>query len=71
MYSDNNKEIVATLNLALRYLEHPDVRAIPFALHVDAVIQRVRGVLKKLQDTKTKTGGHECSPERRNHGQTH
>ena len=46
---NTREEAIATLALALRYLENPEVRAIPFALHVDAIAQRVREVLEKLR----------------------
>jgi hypothetical protein len=32
------------LKLALKYLEHPDVQAIPFALPASAVAERIRGL---------------------------
>lgn len=36
------------LALALRYLEHPDAQAIPFALSVDVPAGRIRAVLADL-----------------------
>ena len=43
------KELSASLELAIRYLEHPDVQAMPFALHPSAVVERAKAVLQKAQ----------------------
>jgi hypothetical protein len=43
------KELSASLELAIRYLEHPDVQAMPFALHPSAVVERAKAVLNKAQ----------------------
>jgi hypothetical protein len=39
----------ALLALALRYLEHPDVQAIPFALPAAAVAERIRTALARAK----------------------
>lgn len=40
-----NARLRAVLELALRYLDHPDVQAIPFALHASVVADRARHIL--------------------------
>ncbi len=40
-----NAALVAQLTLAVRYLDHPDVRAIPFSLPAAAVAERARAAL--------------------------
>lgn len=39
------KAAVAVLELALRYISHPDVQAIPFALPASCVQERIEEVL--------------------------
>ena len=40
-------ELEAALQNSLRYLDHPETRAIPFALNVDAAIEQARAALTK------------------------
>jgi hypothetical protein len=47
--ADTIKELSASLELAIRYLEHPDVQAMPFALHPSAVVKRAKAILSKAQ----------------------
>ena len=42
-------DLLAALELALRYLGHPEVRSIPFALPVDAVIEQARAAIAKAR----------------------
>ena len=42
-------EIIAALKLAARYLEHPDVQALPFALPSSTVAQRIKELVARLQ----------------------
>ena len=42
-------ELLAALQLALRYLEHPDVQAIPFALHASVPAERARRAIAKAK----------------------
>ena len=44
------QEYDALLELALKYLEHPDVQAIPFALPASAVAARIREARAKAAD---------------------
>lgn len=41
------KELESAGELALRYLENPEVRAISFALHVDAASKRLRAAISR------------------------
>lgn len=43
----NQNELVALLELALRYISHPEVQAIPFALPASAVQERIEEALAK------------------------
>ena len=53
--SDNaQREIVATLRLAERYLAHPDVQAIPFALPASVPLERIRAVLAEIDKEVTR-----------------
>lgn len=40
-------ELVEALKLSLRYLEHPDVDAMPFALPASGAALRVRGAIQR------------------------
>lgn len=42
-------DMYAELELALRYLDHPDVRALPFALPAEAAAERCRAALAKAR----------------------
>jgi hypothetical protein len=42
-------ELLARLKLALKYLEHPDVQKMPFALSASAVALQIRKTLEKAQ----------------------
>ena len=42
-------ELVAALTLACRYLEHPDVQAIPFAMNASAPLERARAILRQIE----------------------
>ena len=42
--------LVTMLNRVLRYLEHPDVTAIPFAVRSDVVAEQVRAALKLTEE---------------------
>ena len=46
---NSHDELVAELKLALRYLEHPDVQAIPFAMRASTVADRIHRTLAKLE----------------------
>lgn len=39
-------DLEAALTLALRYLDHPEVQNIPFALPVSSVVSKIQGLLK-------------------------
>ena len=43
---DDKAKLRAALRLAVRYLEHPEVQSIPFALHVSAAAERANAALK-------------------------
>lgn len=42
-------DMKALLRLALQYLEHPDVQAIPFALNAGVVADRVKALLAEVE----------------------
>ena len=42
-----NAELLAALELAVKYLDHPDVQAIPFALHAECAANRAREAIAK------------------------
>lgn len=42
------QEIASVLSLALKYLEHPDVSSMPFALPSTSVALRIRTALKSM-----------------------
>ena len=42
-------DMLAALQLALRYLEHPDVQAMPFALPASVPAGRVRAAIAKAE----------------------
>lgn len=42
-------ELLEALRLALRYLDHPEVQAIPFALPATAAIERARAAIAKAE----------------------
>ena len=44
-----NAELLADLELAVRYLAHPDVQVIPFALHASAVVERIEKTIRKVR----------------------
>ena len=44
------KEMVEALKLALRYLDHPETKKIPFALPVLAVIERCNEALARAEE---------------------
>ena len=44
-----NAELLAMLKLAVKYLDHPDVQTIPFALHADCAASRVHAAIAKAQ----------------------
>ena len=46
---NSHDELVGELQLALRYLEHPDVQAIPFAMRASTVADRIHRTLAKLE----------------------
>lgn len=41
--------LVHALKLSLRYLEHPDVRAIPFCCHADVAAERAKEEIAKAE----------------------
>lgn len=43
------QEMIAGLNFALRYLEHPDVQAIPFACRAQTAANKIRATLAKTK----------------------
>lgn len=47
---NSHDELLAELKLALRYLEHPDVEAIPFAMRASTVANRIRRTIAKLEE---------------------
>ena len=47
---NSHDELIAELKLALRYLEHPDVQAIPFAMRASTVTDRIHRTLAKLEE---------------------
>lgn len=47
-----NENVVRVLNLALAYLEHPDVQAIPFAVRAEVAAEQVKQAIADL-DYKT------------------
>ncbi len=42
-------ELVAALSLALRYLEHPTVQAIPFACRAEVAAEKCRALLARVK----------------------
>ena len=44
----SSPELLEVLDLAVRYLEHPDVKAIPFALPSECVANRARAIIEKV-----------------------
>jgi len=48
---DTHEELVSALELALRYLDHPEVVTIPFAMPVTSAIDRARAALSKSRAT--------------------
>ena len=46
-----NRELVAALELAIRYIEH--LQAIPFALHASRPVERARAALAKAKEITT------------------
>ena len=46
---NTHDELVARLEQALQYIEHPDVRSIPFALSVDVIARHTREALAKAK----------------------
>ncbi len=44
---DQRNELLDALRLAVRYLEHPDVQSIPFALPASAPLERARAAIEK------------------------
>ena len=47
---NSHDELLAELKLALRYLEHPDVQAIPFAMRSSTVVDRIHRTIAKLEE---------------------
>ena len=45
-------ELAALLTLTLRYLEHPDVQALPFAMSSAIPAARIRAVLARIEGTR-------------------
>ncbi len=43
------EKLVASLELAASYLDHPDVKAMPFALPSEAVANRARAAIEKAK----------------------
>ncbi|MCH7631461.1 MAG: hypothetical protein IIC07_06200, partial [Proteobacteria bacterium] len=41
--------LLDALRLAVRYLEHPDVQSIPFALPASAPLERARAAIEKAE----------------------
>ena len=46
---NSHDELLAELKLALRYLQHPDVEAIPFAMRASTVANRIRRTIAQLE----------------------
>jgi hypothetical protein len=46
---DVNQELLSALKNALRYLDHPEVKSIPFALPVTAAIKRAQKAIDKAE----------------------
>jgi len=46
-------EMLEALKLAKRYLEHPDVQAIPFALNASVPLSRIVNVIAKAEGETT------------------
>ena len=46
---DTWDDLLEALKLAVRYLEHPDVQRIPFALHASAPLERARAAIEKAE----------------------
>ena len=46
---DTTADLVAALTLALRYLEHPEVQAIPFALPTSTVATKIKTLLARTE----------------------
>ena len=42
-------DLLAALKLAVRYLKHPDVQAIPFAAPVGVAVDRARAAIAKAE----------------------
>ena len=49
MTDRGKKCAIAALELALKYLEHPDVQAITFALHASVAARRVEEAIVELK----------------------
>lgn len=43
------RELVTAAKLAVRYLQHPDVQAIPFALHTSNVVRNLNGTIRQVE----------------------
>jgi len=48
-------ELYARLAQALRYLDHPEVQAIPFALHASVVADQCRATLERYENERPET----------------
>lgn len=42
-------ELLHALELTIRYLDHPEVKTIPFAMSVDAAIEQARAAIAKAK----------------------
>lgn len=42
-------DLLQSLELALRFLDHPETKAIPFAMPVDGVIQQARAAIARAR----------------------
>jgi hypothetical protein len=42
-------ELLEVLSLAIRYLDHPDVKAIPFSMSAAVVVNRARAAIAKAE----------------------
>lgn len=47
---NTRREVLEVLRLAVRYLEHPDVQAMPFAAPVQTVVERAREAIRKAEE---------------------
>ena len=54
IYKSNKEELLDTLRATIKYLEHPEVERIPFALRPDGVIGSLKRLVSNIEREEIK-----------------